>query len=332
MKRIVTIGGGTGHYTLLRGLKSYNVHLDAIVSVADNGGSSGRIRDEFVDFGILPPGDIRNCLLALTDESRLQHMVKLFEHRFPETKGSLSEHNLGNLIIAGAQDAYGGIGEGVQVISKMLGIQNAQVIPISEDPTTLYATTKSGKTLEGQLQVSYPPKGEKIEKTWLKPPAFVYRKAAESIREADMIVICPGDLYGSIIPNFLVEGVNQALEESRAIIAYVCNLVTKQGTYDFAASDFVDEIEKYLVSRVIDYVILNTKTPTEDIVDKYNKEDSQFVVPNMEGKKVIEADLLLQQPVGEVGDKVIVARHNSRETTRILMEILEGKLPKDEDL
>ena len=323
MKRIVTIGGGTGHYTLLRGLKNHNVHLDALVSVADNGGSSGRLRDEFVDFGILPPGDIRNCLLALTDESRLQHMINLFEYRFPETTGSLSKQNLGNLIITAVTQRHEL--EGIDIIAEMLGIKNASVLPISPDSTTLYATTKSGKTLEGQVQVSYPPKDEIIGKVWLKPSAFIYKKAAQALKEADMIVICPGDLYGSIIPNFLVEGVNQAFEESKASIVYVCNLVTKQGTYNFKASNFVDEIEKYISSRHIDYIIMNTKTPTEDVVDKYYKEDSQFVKPDMGGTKVIGADLLLQQIVG---DKVI-ARHNSQETARILMEILEGKLSKD---
>jgi len=327
MKRIVTIGGGTGHYTLLRGLKDYNVHLDALVSIADNGGSSGRIREEFVEFGILPPGDIRNCLLALTDESKLVSMVRLFEHRFRETKGSLSEHNLGNLIIAGAQDAYG-IGEGIQIISDMLGITDAQVIPISTDSTSLYAQTNSGKTLEGQLQVSYPLRDERIQSVWLEPSTFIYRKAAEAIKQADLIAICPGDLYGSIIPNFLIEGVNDAIEKSKAKLVYVCNLVTKQGTYDFAVSDFVEEIERYMTTKHIDFIVCNTKEPTKDIVDKYKNEDSEFVHPNMQDKRVILADLLAQQ---EIGDKTI-ARHNPHETTRILMEILEGKLPKNEGI
>lgn len=318
MQRIVTIGGGTGHYQLLRGLKNYNLHLDALVSVMDNGGSSGILREEMVDFGILPPGDIRNCLLALTDESKLSHMVALFNYRFPETGKSISKHNLGNLIIAACQDLYGK-NEGIPVVSSMLGIKNSRVIPISVDATNIYAKTRSGKTLEGQLEVSYPPQKEEIIDVWLLPNAFINKIAVEAINASQLIVICPGDLFGSIIPNFLVKGLNEAIEESQAKIIYVCNLVTKQGTYGFKASDFVKEIEKYL-SRRIDYVICNTKRLTKEVVDKYKNENSEFVEPDyIKDKKIIKENLLIQQ---EVGGKIL-ARHDPQKTARIIMEILE---------
>jgi len=319
MKQVVTIGGGTGHYTILRGLKNYNVHLDALVSVADNGGSSGRLKDEFVEFGILPPGDIRNCLLALTDEAILPHIVSLFNYRFPETGKTLSSHNLGNLIIAACQDVYGK-NEGIRIASNILGIKDSRVIPISIDSTNIYAKTKSGKNLEGQIQVSYPDKDDKIEKVWLNPRAFINKIASESIENADMIVICPGDLYGSIIPNFLVDGTNEAIENSKAKIVYVCNLVTKQGTYGFKASDFVEQIERYMTLRSIDYVVCNTKKPVSEIVDKYKNENSDFVYPDLNDKNVIKTDLLVEQ---KIGDKVI-ARHNSQKTASVLMSILKG--------
>jgi len=319
MKHVATIGGGTGHYTILRGLKNYNVSLDALVSVVDNGGSSGRLRDEFVEFGILPPGDIRNCLLALTDEAILPHIVSLFNYRFPETGKTLSSHNLGNLIIAACQNVYGK-NEGIRIASNILGIKDSRVVPISIDSTNIFAKTKSGKILEGQMQISYSDRNNEIKEVWLNPKAFINKIASKSIEDADMIVICPGDLFGSIIPNFLVAGTNKSLENSKAKIVYVCNLVTKQGTCRFTASDFVEQIERYMTPRSIDYVICNTRKPVSEIVDKYRNENSDFVYPNLSGKNIIKEDLLVEQKIGNK----IIARHDSYKTARILMEILEG--------
>ena len=315
MKKIVTIGGGTGHYTLLRGLKNYDIELTSVVGVFDNSGSSGKIREELVDFGILPPGDIRNCLLALTEESKLKHTVNLFNYRFP-SKGNLANHNLGNLILTAAQNLYGA-GEGIKIISEMLEIKG-NVLPISLDSTNIYAKTEEGKLLKGQIEVSYPEKNEKIKEIWLNPPAFIYKETANILRNADLIVISPGDLYGSIIPNFLVKGVIDLIKDKKII--YVCNLVTKQGTYGFRARDFVQEIEKY-IKRKIDYVICNIKKPEKRIVDKYKEEDSYFVEPDTTGinGEVIKDNLLVEQ---KLGDKTI-ARHHEQKTARLIMNLLE---------
>lgn len=314
-KKIVTIGGGTGHYTILRGLKNYDAALSAIVSVFDNGGSSGKLREEFVDFGFLAPGDIRNCLLALTDESKLEHMVKLFDYRFRgERRDGLGGHNFGNLAIAVAQDIYGK-GEGIKIISGMLGIKDHQVIPVSLDSSNIHARTASGKTLEGQVAVCYPPRDDKIESLWLNPSASVYVEAAKALKSADLIVICPGDLYDSILANFLVNGVNRAIPQNTRT-AYVCNLVTKRGTHGFKASDFVREIEKYL-GRRIDYVICNTKKPTEKVVDKYKEEDSYFVEPDIEGDRVKKDELLVEHKA----DSRVIARHDPEKTARVIMSL-----------
>lgn len=320
MQKIVTIGGGTGHYQMLRGLKTHEVSLDAVVSVFDNGGSTGRLRDEFVDFGILSPGDIRNCLLALTDESKLKHMVEIFEHRFPDTKGGLSKHNVGNLIIAAAQQRYGRV-EGIQIVAReILGITRHRVLPTSPDITDLFAKTESGEVLQGQVNVSYPSQDSEIKRVWLDPKAFVYNETAQAIRDADAIVICPGDLYGSIIPNFLVNGVPDVLQESKSRIIYICNLVTKQGTKRFRASDFVKEIEDY-AKRKIDIVVCNTREPSKIVVDKYKNEDSFFVEPDLQGSRVIKEDLLDEQPFRE---ERVIARHHREKTARVIMEIISA--------
>ncbi len=314
MKNVVTIGGGTGQYTLLRGLKNYDINLNAIVSMFDNGGNTKQLR---VEFGVLPPGDLRNCLLALSDESELKDIMKLFQYRFPKTSnGNLADYSLGNMILTALNDIEGDIAKGVKVCSKILNLKG-NIFPVSLDNSHLYAETSNGRGLFGQLSVSYPETQERIKRVWLEPDAFIYSEAAKAIREADLIVLCPGDLYGSLISNFLVKGFKEALMDSKAKIVCVCNLVTKQGTYGFKASDFLIEIQKYLGKKV-DYVICNTKQPTQNIVDKYLEEDSYFVDPDIDGDSVIKDDLLLEL---EINNK-ITARHDTNKISRIIMRLL----------
>jgi uncharacterized cofD-like protein len=312
MKKIVTIGGGTGHYTLLRGLKNYDVDLTAIVSIVDNGGSSGNLR---VEFGILPPGDLRNCLLALADDIKLKDLMDLFEYRFPGNS-NLANHNLGNLILTALTDKHKDIGKAIKSASNILNI-SGKVIPVSLDITNIYAETLSGEKLNGQLEVSYPHKEERIKRIWLNPEAYIYKESAEAIRNADLIVISPGDLYGSILPNFLVSGFQNAIRESRAKIIYVCNLVTKQGSHDFKVSDFKEEIEKYL-SKKIDYIICNTKKPTKQIVDKYKEQESFFIEPDLSGENIIKQDLLEELEI----NNLITARHNPEKTAKLIMSLV----------
>jgi len=317
MKRIVTIGGGTGHHYLLRGLKHYDVDLTAVVSMIDNGGSTGELRTEL---GIIAPGDLRNCLLALADDAEIQDLAKLFEYRFAEDAGKLAKHNVGNIILAVLNDVYGNMADASAVASKILRTKG-RVIPVSIDNCHLYAQTESGKTLKGEVEVSYPEQKEKINKAWLEPEAYVYSEAASAIREADMVVICPGDFYGSIVPNFLTKGVNDCLKESKAKVVYVCNLVTKQGTYGFKASDFINELVKYS-GKSPDYVICNTRKPSREVVDKYRKEASMFIEPDIVGKgngfEVIGEDLLVEHFIGGK----MVARHDSDRIARIIVSLL----------
>ncbi len=318
MKKITTVGGGTGHYSLLRGLKNYDLDLTAIVSVVDNGGSTGILRTEF---GILAPGDIRNCLVALSDESEIKDLARLFEYRFPESK-SLGSHNMGNLILTALTKIYGNMADAIKVASKILNIKG-KVLPISLDVSDIYARTDTGRILKGEVEVSYPDhpnKKERILDVWLDPKSFIYGESADAIRNSDLIVICPGDLYGSIIPNFITEGMNETLKEANAKIAYVCNLVTKQGTYGFSVRDFVAEIEKYS-GKQPDIVIYNTKKPSKEVVDKYRNESSSFVeqdIAGLEGIATIGADYLKEQ---EIGGKRVV-RHDSEKIARTIMGLL----------
>ncbi len=304
--KIVTIGGGTGQYTLLRGLRNYDVNITALVSMMDDGGDTGRLRDEF---GVLPPGDLRRCLIALSNESSI--LRELFEYRF-------GNDCVGNRIIGGLQNIVGKE-EYIEEISKILRIEG-KVLPITLDETDIYAKTDTGKKLEGQTKVSYNiNKEERIREIWLDPQAFIFKKAAESIRNSNLILICPGDIYGSIIPNFLIKGMNNSIKETNAKLVYVCNLVTKQGTYKFKASDFVEEIEKYS-DRKMDFIVCNITKPTKKIVDKYKGEDSFFVEPNISevGRKVIKKDLLIEY---ESNGKII-ARHDGEKIARCIMELI----------
>ncbi len=310
MKKVVTVGGGTGQYTLLRGLKNYDINLGAIVSVSDNGGNTGQLR---VEFGILPPGDLRNCLIALSDESELKDLMKLFQYRFPRTNGVLSDYSLGNMILTALTEIEGDIAKGVKICSNILRIKGS-VFPVSLTNNHLCGRTYDGRRLFGEVNVSYPYAPEKIDRIWLEPESYIYSEAANALRSADLIILGPGDLYGSVIPNLLVKGFKEALAESKAKIVYVCNLVTKHGTYGFRASDFLREIERYL-ERKVDYVICNTKKPTQNIVDKYKEEDSFFVEPDLQGGNIIKEDLLLEL---EINNK-ITARHNPDKTVRLIM-------------
>jgi len=311
MKKIVTVGGGTGQYTLLKGLKNYDIDLSAIVSVVDNGGSSGELRAEF---GILPPGDLRNCLLALVDDSKIGDLKTLLQYRFSE--GKLSNHNLGNLILTALNEKYGNMGDAVKAVSKILDVKG-KVLPVSLNDSNVYAKTVEGETLQGEFEVNYSKKAKNIEKVWLDPEAYIYKEAADVLRNADLIIISPGELYGSILPNFLVKGFKEAIQDSKAKIVYICNLVTKQGTYGFKASDFIKVIEKYL-GKNVDYVICNSKKPSSKIVDKYKQEESFFVEPDLKEDKIINKDFLVEFNIGNL----ITARHDSEKIAKTILDLI----------
>jgi len=273
MKNIVTVGGGTGSFVLLSGLKKYPVRLSAIVSMADDGGSTGVLRDEL---GVLPPGDIRQCLVALSDSS--EKMRELMNYRFE--KGGLKGHTFGNLLLSALEKINKGFLRGVEEASKILNVKG-EVIPVTDSDINLYMKLKNGKILKGEHQINLNFEIEKrgIKKIYLTPKANANKNAIQCIKEADMIIIGPGNFYCSILPNFLVRGISEAICKSKAIVVFNCNLVNKRGhTEKFTLDDYVDAMNKYLGKRRINFVTFNSSKPPEKLVKRYQKK-KEFLIP-----------------------------------------------------
>ena len=310
--KIVTIGGGTGTYMLLRGLRNYNHDITAIVSMVDSGGSSGVLRDEF---GVLPPGDIRKSIVAMSESPEL--MKKIFSYRF--SKGGLKGHNLGNLIITALTDITGSADTGIKEAAKILNI-SGNVLPVTVDDCQLCAELEDGFVIKGETHIDVPKHNPDIaiKNVFLEPEARIYDGCKEAIKDADVIVIGPGDLYTSIIPNLLVNGIASAIRSSKAKKVYVCNIMTKYGeTNNFQASDFFSEVEMYLGKGVIDYFVVNTKKPSQEILDKYKHQNSALVEDDTQrvmSARVIKADMLNESDI---------LRHDPEKVAGVVVGLLE---------
>ena len=274
-KNFVVIGGGTGTFTVLSALKKYPVRLSAIVSMADDGGSTGILRDQY---GALPPGDVRRALVALSPDSGM--MRRLFEYRFEN--GDFGGHSVGNLFLSALEKLTGNFATAVEEASKILNVKG-NVIPVTLDNVRLCAELFDGTLIKGETNIDIPKAGQTrspIKNVWLEPTAKLYHAAREAILNADVIVLGPGDLYTSLIPNLLVYGVPEAILYSKAKKIYVCNLMTKSGeTSGFSAENFVRELEVYLGKNILDFVLCNTKKPAPSVLREYKKEFSEFVAP-----------------------------------------------------
>jgi len=301
--RIVAMGGGTGLSTLLRGLKQHSSNITAIVTVTDDGGSSGAlIRDK----GMIPPGDIRNCLVALADAERA--MTDLFQHRFKDDSGSLSGHAIGNLFIAGLVDqAKGDFERAVEIASDVLAIRG-RVVPSTLDHVGLRAELDDGSVICGETAIVEA--GKRIRSLQLNPPNCVaHLGALEAIRDADLVCIGPGSVYTSVIPNLLVPGMVAALQATNAIKVYVCNVMTQPGESDsFTASEHANAILAQVGHRVFDYVLINVATPSEAVRAKYRLVGQQFVEPDddriramglrvLKGSYLSETDVVRHDPL-----------------------------------
>jgi uncharacterized cofD-like protein len=311
--RIVTVGGGTGLSMLLSGLKEYTSNITAIVTVADDGGSSGRLRQQF---DILPPGDIRNCLVALADAPAL--MRDLFQFRFDKTS-ELSGHSFGNLFITVMTRLTGDFEKAIKETSKVLALRG-EVIPSTLDNVSLVAQYKDGSIIEGENNI---PKAHKlIDKVFLKPAeSSATPDAVRSIKEAQMIILGPGSLYTSIIPNLLIKEIAQTIASSSAIKVYVCNVMTQPGETDgFSASDHVKTLITHSHPRVLDYCIDNTGEIPQDVLKRYAQQDSYIVINDRKkienmGYRVIEDDF------GIVEDGVV--RHDPVRLARIILGLMD---------
>lgn len=261
--KIAVIGGGTGSFTLLSALKNHTSSLAALVNMADDGGSTGVLRDEL---GALPPGDVRQCLVAL---SRAPEIRDLFNYRFDN--GSLKGHAFGNLFLTALEKMTGNFAEGVELAGEILNIVG-QVEPITLTNVRLAMKAGDGEVIHGEFRISeHDFKGHR-PKMWLEPDAEANPKAEAAIYQADMVVIAPGGLYNSLAPALIVPGIGQALKKTNALTVYVANLVTKPGQSDgFTVCDFADEIERLAGARFLDAVLYNTEAPSDDLMRKYAK-------------------------------------------------------------
>jgi len=249
--RVVAIGGGTGLSSLLRGLKTYTSNLSAIVTVADDGGSSGRLREEY---RILPPGDFRQCLIALADAEPL--MKQLFDHRFKE--GSLNGHAFGNLFIMAMADVTGNFEQALRESGKVLAVKGT-LMPSTLQDVTLVASI-NGHTVEGESEI--PKQNSPISHVFLKPDGVqVNPEAAQAILSAELIIVGPGSLYTSILPNLLVEGMVEAIKASPALKLYICNLAAQPGeTEGYGIDDYLRVIREHVGANLFDFVLVNSNT------------------------------------------------------------------------
>lgn len=261
--KIAVIGGGTGSFTLLTALKKHTSRIVALVNMADNGGSTGQLRDEL---GVLPPGDVRQCLVALSNSPKVRD---LFNYRFDE--GSLKGHAFGNLFLTALEKMTGDFSEAVEVAGDVLGITGA-VEPITKTDTTLVFSDSKGVETRGEFQISDVNFDGAKPQLRLDPAAQPTERALKAIEQADMIVVAPGNLYGSLAPALLTEGVGEALMKSKAFKVYVCNLVTKPGQTDgFTVQDYASEVERMAGHAFLHEVVYNTELPDSRLLERYAK-------------------------------------------------------------
>lgn len=295
MKKIVVIGGGTGSAVALSGLKNYDgVELSAVVVVSDNGGSTGRLRDEF---GFLPVGDLRQCIAALATGENEHDIRRLLLYRFDQNS-SLKGHNLGNLILTSLENMTGSASKAVEIASKIFRI-NGAVLPISEDDVNLVIRYQNGQTLIGEKNLDDEKMGGvKIESISLDKTAHIYHKAQEAIISADLVVFGPGDLYGSLLPNTLVEGFKEALTANQkrgGTFVYVSNLMTHYTqTHQMTALDHLRAVEAYC-QRKVDVVLVNNQAIDQETVAYYQKANDAPVIDDLgedKQRKIVRAPLL----------------------------------------
>lgn len=328
-KSVVVIGGGTGTYTLLSGLKEYagEIALKAVISMADSGGSTGRLRDEF---GYLPVGDVRSALAALAKETNGHDdlLRKLFLYRFDRGEG-LSGHTFGNLFLIALTDILGSEAAAIEAAGKVLATCG-EVVPVTHDNVHLYARFTTGEVLMDEHAIdegNHVSPLSRIEQIWLEPSARVNRRAAEVLREANLIVLGPGDFYTSILANCIVDGVPEALGHTQAKIAYVLNLMSRRGqAANMGSEEYLAEIKRY-IGREPDYMFVHNGHVRDDLLSHYEAQ-GEYPVPHtyrgssvrvIQGDFVSEGDVVLSR--GDVVKRSLI-RHDREKLARAIIEVL----------
>jgi uncharacterized cofD-like protein len=320
-KKLVTIGGGSGQFALLSGLRDLDgIEITAIVSMVDSGGSTGRLRDEL---GILPPGDVLKCVLALSPHRDIVRMILL--KRFTGN-GRLKGHNSGNMLLTMLAEYTGSFDTGVNALAEILDARGT-ILPVTVNKATLVAELTDGSRIYGQSAIDIPrdTQREKIRDIYLVPhhqdSISAYPPVIEAIKCADYIVIGPGDLYTSIIPNLIVPGVKEAFQETKATVLYVVNIMTKFGeTHNFTGYDFVRKIEEY-IGRNVDGIIHNGSKPNNKILKLYKKQQADFVEiddgRSWENRTILTSDLL-----NTAGG---IIRHDSKKLSSLISKIISSQ-------
>ena len=318
MKKVVVIGGGTGNFTVLRGLKNYEVEISAIVSMADDGGSTGILRDEL---GVLPPGDVRQCLIALSNSSSM--MRSLMNYRFEQ--GGLEGHSFGNLFLSALEKVTGSFEKAIEEVGKILYIKG-KVIPVTTHQVRLKMILKDRNVLEGEKEIYL---SQKIDQGYtslfLEPYATANPRAIDEIVNADLVIVGPGGLYTSLIPNLLVEGVSDALRKSSAKKVFIVNLMNRKGqTTDFTVGSYLKEMERFIGADVFDYVIVNNQMPVEQLIERYAEEGKLIENDLKDEERMISAPLLGELKENYKIDliKRNLIRHDSKKLAQELMKIV----------
>jgi len=324
-KKIVSIGGGTGSSVVLSGLKKYPVDLSVVVAMSDSGGSNKVIRDEF---GLLPTSDIRQCLIALSESSQDSDdlLRQLFMYRFHQAEG-IRGNTFGNLFMAALTDILNSQEEAIKKTGEILKIKG-KILPVTYNDSTLIAIFENGMKIIGEHEIDMPKHDGslKIDKLYLEPESKANPEAIDAILSADLIIIGPGDLYTSLIPNFLVRGIKEALIETKAQKVFVLNLMTRYGqTFGYSARDHIEDLEKYFFFFFF-FVLINSKSISSEILKKYEKEKAFPVEDNLQKDyfDIIRNDLLSERETKKVKGDIIersLIRHDSNKTAKTIINL-----------
>ena len=315
--KVVTIGGGTGLSVLLRGLKKYPLEITAVVTVADDGGSSGKIRS---DMNIPSPGDIRNVIAALSDVE--PYLEKMFQYRFDS--GEVKGHPVGNLMIAAMTDIHGDFSTAVKVMSRILNVRGT-VLPTTNDIATLNAVLSDGEIIRGESSITKA--GGVIDHVYITPSRVKPNEdVLKAIEEADYIIMGPGSLYTSIIPNLVISNVSEKIRESNAKKIYVCNVMTQHGETDnYSVCDHIVAINKHVEENIFDLVIANSREFDDSILSKYHKEKQEPVKIDQEKIKELGIKLIKNNDVGIVDNNTI--RHNADKVSELIYDYIIDDKP-----
>ena len=315
--KVVTIGGGTGLSVLLRGLKKYPLEITAVVTVADDGGSSGKIRS---DMNIPSPGDIRNVIAALSDVE--PYLEKMFQYRFDS--GEVKGHPVGNLMIAAMTDIHGDFSTAVKVMSRILNVRGT-VLPTTNDIATLNAVLSDGEIIRGESSITKA--GGVIDHVYITPSRVKPNEdVLKAIEEADYIIMGPGSLYTSIIPNLVISSVSEKIRESKAKKIYVCNVMTQHGETDnYSVCDHIVAINKHVEENIFDLVIANSREFDDSILSKYHKEKQEPVKIDHEKIEELGIKLIKNNDIGIVDNNTI--RHNAEKVSELIYDYIIDDKP-----